>query len=227
MLGVRSATRCRISLRTIFGQWLESRYFRGDSLRHCHLMLNTHIDGSIAALNSLRSLSAEVKQAIDILTETLSNGGKVMACGNGGSAAESGHFTTELLCRFERDRPSLAALNLSADGSFLTATGNDYGFAHCFSRQVEGLGRKGDTLVAFTTSGNSKNVIEALRAAHTRGMKTISLLGRNGGEAKALSDVALVVPVTSTAHIQEAHQALLHYLCAEVEQTMFPSLRSH
>lgn len=188
-------------------------------------MLNSQIDEAIAAINTLRNLSAEAKIAIDIMAETLSNGGKILTCGNGGSAAEAGHFATELLCRFERDRPSLPAINLTADGSFLTATANDYSFNHVFSRQVDGLGRKGDAMVAFTTSGNSKNVVEALRAAHTRGMKTISLLGRDGGDAKELSDVALIVPVKSTAHIQEAHQVLLHYLCAELEQTMFPSLR--
>ncbi|MBP7949768.1 MAG: SIS domain-containing protein [Verrucomicrobiales bacterium] len=187
-------------------------------------MLDAHIDRSIAALNSIRPLAAEAKRAVTLLAECLSNGGKVLMCGNGGSAAEAAHFATELLCRFERDRPSLPALNLSADGSFLTATGNDYDFSRIFSRQVDGLGKKGDLLVAFTTSGNSKNVVRAMDAAKGRGMKVIGFLGRDGGEAKGLADVALVVPGNATAPIQEAHQVLLHYLCAEMEQVMFPGL---
>ena len=146
-------------------------------------MLNTYIDGAIAALESLRMLAPDLKRAVDMMAETLSNGGKIMACGNGGSAAEAGHFATELLCRFERERPSLPAINLTADGSFLTATGNDYDFATIFSRQVEGLGRKGDTLVAFTTSGNSKNVVAALKSFPPPSAYMAMLAGR-------LTDVA-------------------------------------
>lgn len=188
-------------------------------------MFNAYIDSSIATLNSIRGLEAKVDEAISALAECLSAGGKVLACGNGGSAAESAHFATELLCRFERDRPSLAAVNLTADGSFLTAAGNDYDFASIFSRQVDGLARKGDVLVVFTTSGNSKNVLEALRAARTRGITSIAMLGHDGGLARNLAEIPLIVPSESTAHIQEAHQVLLHMLCSGIEQKMFPALR--
>ena len=187
-------------------------------------MLNAYIDSAIAALNSLREMESEIDQAVATIVECLRRGGKVLSCGNGGSAAESAHFSTELLCRFEKDRPSLASMNLTADGSFLTATGNDYDFASLFSRQIDGLGRTGDVLVAFTTSGNSQNVLKALRSARTLGMKSIALLGRDGGEAKELADISLIVPAQSTAHIQEAHQVLLHVLCGEIEKQMFPNL---
>ena len=188
-------------------------------------MLSSHLDRTIAALHSIRPLESEVKRAVGIMAETLQNGGRIYSCGNGGSAAESAHFATELLCRLEKDRPSLPAMNLSADGSFLTATGNDYGFERIFARQIEGLGRKGDVLVAFSTSGKSPNILEALETARTRGLHTVSLLGRDGGPARALSDVALIVPVQETMHIQEGHQALLHVLCGMLETAMFPNLR--
>ncbi len=187
-------------------------------------MFKEYLATAAATIRSLSSLEEGVQEAIDLLADCLSSGGKILTCGNGGSAAEAAHFATEFLCRFDKDRPSLAALNLTADGSFMTATGNDYQFDHIFSRQIDGLGRKGDVLVVFTTSGNSKNVIEALRSASTRGMRSIALLGRDGGAAKSLADCALVVPSQVTAHIQEAHQVLLHIICSSVEQVMFPSL---
>jgi D-sedoheptulose 7-phosphate isomerase len=188
-------------------------------------MLQPYLESAITTLRSLESLEPDLRAAVDAMAECLSNGGKILACGNGGSAAEAAHFATELLCRFERDRPSLPALNLTADGSFLTATGNDYDFHNIFSRQIDGLARKGDVLVVFSTSGNSKNVVEALRSARTRGMKTIALLGRDGGACRELAEITLIVPSQTTSHIQEAHQVMLHILCAELEQIMFPSLR--
>lgn len=188
-------------------------------------MLSNYIDSTIATLERLRALEPEAQKAIELLAECFGGGGKIFACGNGGSAAEAAHFATEFLCRFEKDRPSLPALNLTADGSFLTATGNDYEFHHIFARQIEGLGKKGDVLVVFTTSGNSRNVVEALKAAHTRGLKTIALLGRDGGECRDLADIALIVPAEKTANIQEAHQVLLHHLCGQVEQIIFPNLK--
>jgi D-sedoheptulose 7-phosphate isomerase len=188
-------------------------------------MIKAYIDQAAAAISSLHALQEEVQQAIDIIADSLSSGGKILTCGNGGSAAEAAHFATEFLCRFERDRPSLPALNLTADGSFMTATGNDYQFNNIFSRQIDGLARKGDVLVVFTTSGNSPNILEALRSASTRGMRTIALLGRDGGAAKPLAELSLVVPSQVTSHIQEAHQVVLHLICAGVEQVMFPALR--
>jgi D-sedoheptulose 7-phosphate isomerase len=186
-------------------------------------MFQSHLDRSIAALEAVRSMENEVARAAHTMASCLHSGGRILSCGNGGSAAESAHFSTELLCRLDGDRPSLAALNLSADGSFLTATANDYQFNEIFARQIDGLGRPGDVLVAITTSGHSPNVLAALSRARSRGLLTIALLGRDGGLAAPLSDVPLIVPSHSTAHIQEAHLVLIHILCARIEQLIFGS----
>jgi D-sedoheptulose 7-phosphate isomerase len=184
-------------------------------------MLNGHIRGSVAAIEGLAVFEAEFEAACDVLAGALKAGKKVLACGNGGSASDSGHFTTELLCRFISDRPALPAISLAQDGGFLTATGNDYGFDQVFSRQVEGLGCEGDVLVAFSTSGNSPNVRSAIEAARAKGMKSIALLGRGGGSCRGLADVEIVVEAKETARIQEAHKVLLHALCAGIERRLF------
>jgi D-sedoheptulose 7-phosphate isomerase len=158
------------------------------------------------------------------MAAALGGGRKILACGNGGSAADSGHFTTELLCRFINDRASLPAISLAQDGGFLTATGNDYGFEHIFSRQVEGLGQAGDVLVAITTSGNSANVVAALRVARERGVRTIALLGRDGGAARGVAEIEFVVAGPETARIQEAHKVLIHAFCAGIEARLFPGV---
>lgn len=182
------------------------------------------IDRSLSAITTLRSLGDPVAAAADLMVHALQSGKKILCCGNGGSAAESGHLATELLCRLEKDRRSLAALNLSGDASFLTATANDYTFQEVFARQVTGLGQEGDVLVAFTTSGQSPNILRALEAARQQGMRSVALLGRDGGQAAQLADVALIVPVPLTMNIQEAHQVLLHILCVQVEAQLFPEL---
>lgn len=187
-------------------------------------VLDEHIRGCVAAVESLRSHEAAFEAACDVLASALRDGRKVLACGNGGSAADSGHFTTELLCRFIKDRRSLPAISLAQDGGFLTATGNDYGFEHVFSRQVEGLGEAGDVLVGITTSGNSGNVLEALRVANERGLRTIALLGRDGGAARGLAEIEFVVPGPETARIQEAHKVLIHAFCSGIEARLFPEL---
>lgn len=184
-----------------------------------------HLSASVAAVESLRELESEVILAAKLMADALRCGCKIMTCGNGGSAAESAHFATELLCRLKEDRPALAAINLTADGSFMTATANDYGFNYVFARQVEGLGRKGDVLLAITTSGNSPNIIAAMEAARARGVYVIGMLGGTGGKANALCEVSLVVPVPLTMHIQEAHLVLVHVLCAMIEQDLFPAMR--
>ena len=184
-------------------------------------LLDEHIRGSVAAIEGLVSCAAEFEAACDVLAGALKSGKKILACGNGGSAADSGHFTTELLCRFIKDRQSLPAISLAQDGGFLTATGNDYGFQFIFSRQIEGLGCEGDVLVAFSTSGNSGNVIEALAAARAKGMKSIALLGRDGGSCRGRADIEIVVAVNETARIQEAHKVLLHAMCAGIERRLF------
>lgn len=187
-------------------------------------MLNDHVAASVAAIESLRAHAAAFEQACGVMAEALEGGKKVLACGNGGSAADSGHFTTELLCRFIKDRRSLPAISLAQDGGFLTATGNDYGFDHVFSRQVEGLGEAGDVLVGITTSGNSVNVLEAIRAAKRKGLRTIALLGKDGGAARGMAEIEFVVPGPETARIQEAHKVLIHAFCAGIEARLFPGL---
>lgn len=184
------------------------------------------IDQSLSAIDSLRGLETSVAAASSTMADALASGKKILCCGNGGSSAESGHLATELLCRLEKDRRALPALNLSGDPSFLTATANDYTFDEVFARQVTGLGQEGDVFVAFTTSGNSPNILRALQAAREKGLRSIALLGRDGGAAAALADIPLIVPALATMHIQEAHQVLLHILCVQIEAVLFPGLNA-
>jgi len=160
-----------------------------------------------------------IAQAQD-MAERLKRGCRILVCGNGGSAADAQHFAAELSGRYVKERRALAGIALTTDTSALTAIGNDYGFDQVFSRQVEALGRPGDLLVGISTSGNSPNVIRAVEAAQTQGMKTLGLLGRDGGKLKALCDEALVVPSPVTARIQEVHQMIYHFWC-EVIDTHF------
>lgn len=179
------------------------------------------IKDSVRAIEAVGTLETECLNAATLIADRLKYGNKVMACGNGGSAADSSHFTTELLCRFEGDRKALAAISLTADPSFLTAAANDYDFTRVFARQIEGLGKPGDVLVAFSTSGNSANVIAALHAARERGIHTIAMLGRNGGEARGLAEIEIIVPDPVTARIQEGHKLILHLLCGLIERRLF------
>lgn len=173
---------------------------------------------------SAQSLPAEIARAILVMTETIEAGGKIMACGNGGSAADAQHFAAELMGRFERERRELAALALTTDSSILTAIGNDYSYEEVFSKQVRGIGRPNDVLLAISTSGNSKNVIKAIEAAKKIGIHIIALTGNGGGKITALlsgQDVNLCVPATRTARIQETHLLLLHCLCDGVDHVLF------
>ncbi len=164
----------------------------------------------------------EVERAAEILAESLKAGGKVLACGNGGSAADAQHFTGELVGRFLYNRPPLAGITLSADTSVMTAIGNDYGFEQVFSRQVEGLGKAGDVLVGFSTSGTSPNVIEAFNVAQEMGLRTVAFVGPAEHEVVVKCDSRFHVPSKMTPRIQEVHQALFHALCESVEKKMFP-----
>ncbi len=159
-----------------------------------------------------------VVRAAELLVGTLQRGGKLLVCGNGGSAADAQHLAAELVGRFLRERPGLPAIALTTDTSALTAIGNDYGFARVFSRQIEALGRAGDILLAITTSGSSPNVIAAIHAAKARGLAVVGLLGRDGGEARPLCDVALVVGSETTARVQEVHILVAHILCEAVDR---------
>lgn len=180
------------------------------------------IDAGIATLNSLRALQPELERAAEIVGRCVSAGGKLLVCGNGGSAADGADFATEWTCRFVSDRQPFPAINLAACGSLITATGNDYGFEQIFARQVRAFARKGDVLVAITTSGNSPNALAALREASAAGIESIALLGRDGGQARSIATCELIVPGTATARIQEAHKFLLHTICEIVEERWLP-----
>ena len=169
--------------------------------------------------------AADVAAGADLLVACYRAGGKVLFCGNGGSAADCQHLAAELVSALNHDRPraALGAIALTTDTSFLTANANDFGFDHVFERQVEALGRRGDVLVAISTSGNSPNVLRALERARAQGLGTVLLTGRGGGKGAPLADVAVRVPSDETQHIQEVHIAAGHVLCALVEERLFPS----
>lgn len=165
-------------------------------------------------------LSKPIADAVNALVGCVTAGGKVLVCGNGGSAADAQHFAAEFVGRFERERPGLAALALTTDSSILTAIGNDYDFNVIFSKQVQALGAPGDMLLCFTTSGSSANVLAAVDAAHAKEMTVIALTGRGGGkmrEALTETDVHICVPHERTARIQEVHLLALHCLCDAVD----------
>src|SRR5205807_4011721 len=165
-------------------------------------------------------LDAQFAKAADLIEECLRAGNKLLVCGNGGSAADAAHFATELVVRFTRDRRPYPAICLASDGGLLTAAGNDYGFDEIFARQVAAFGLPGDVLICLTTSGKSKNVVRALEEAKARKLKTIALVGRDGGSTIGMADVDLLVRSDSTARVQEAHQLLLHVLCETIESRL-------
>ncbi len=181
------------------------------------LIFDRAIDDSIRTLKSLKKLESGVARAADLIGQCLRAGNKLLVCGNGGSAADAAHFVTELVVRFAKDRSAHPAICLASDGGLLTAAANDYGFNEIFARQVAALGQSGDALICLTTSGQSKNVVRALEEAKARKLKTIALLGRDGGTTIGVADIDLLVRRNSTARIQEAHQLLLHVLCEMIE----------
>jgi D-sedoheptulose 7-phosphate isomerase len=172
---------------------------------------------ALATFQSIHPLRPAVESAAETIGRCLIGGGKLLVCGNGGSAADGADFTTEFVCRFMEDRRAYPALNLAACGSALSAIGNDYGFDEVFARQVRAFGQPGDVLVAITTSGNSPNVLAAISAAREAGLHTIALLGRDGGRAKGMAAIELIAPSHVTARIQEAHKFLLHVVCEIVD----------
>jgi D-sedoheptulose 7-phosphate isomerase len=169
-------------------------------------------------------LGAPIAKAGTLLAASLKGGGKALACGNGGSAADAQHFAAELVNRFEAERPPLAAVALTTDSSTLTSIANDYAYQQVFSKQVRAIGRRGDVLLAISTSGNSANVIEAMQAAHELGVRVIALTGNGGGKMAAAlgaDDVHICVPHKSTARIQEVHLLVLHCLCDAIDFQLF------
>ena len=183
-----------------------------------------HFLDSIAVKQEAEKVLPEsVAQAVVAIVDCLRSGGKVMACGNGGSAADAQHFAAELIGRFERERQELAAIALTTDTSILTAVGNDYSYEEVFSKQVRGLGKKGDILLGISTSGNSKNVVKAIEVAKKIGINIIALTGNGGGKIASLlgvNDIHLCVPSNRTARIQETHLVLLHGLCDGVDHLL-------
>jgi D-sedoheptulose 7-phosphate isomerase len=176
--------------------------------------LHQHVQESLLLKQAFfdRELDHLIAQAED-MSERLRRGGRILICGNGGSAADAQHLAAELSGRYVKERRALAGIALTTDSSALTAIGNDYGFDQVFSRQVEALGRPGDLLIGISTSGNSPNVIRAVASAKELGLKTLGLLGRDGGQLLGLMDDAMVVPSPVTARIQEMHQMIYHFWC--------------
>jgi D-sedoheptulose 7-phosphate isomerase len=177
-------------------------------------------DSAQVKLAALAAMAAPIEAAARRMVHSLAAGGKVMACGNGGSAADSQHFAAELLNRFEKERPPLAAIALTTDTSTLTSIANDYRYEDVFAKQVRALGKPGDVLLAISTSGNSPNVIEAIRAAQAHGIAVAALTGKQGGAIAALlgpHDIHLCVPAERTARIQEVHLLTIHCLCDAID----------
>lgn len=171
----------------------------------------------VSVFNDLTLIERDIIAATALVSNACQNGHTVFVCGNGGSAADAQHFAAELTGRYVSDRQSYPGIALTVDTSAMTAIANDYGYQRVFSRQLEGLGNANDVLVAISTSGHSENVIEAVKVAQAKGIKTIGLLGRDGGELSEMVDIAVTVPSKVTARIQEAHIFILHYFCEALE----------
>ncbi len=188
------------------------------------LLIKEHLQESARVKESvLAQCALLIEKAADLITESFKNGGKLLLCGNGGSAADCQHFAAEFVSRLtkEFERPALPAIALTTDTSFLTAFANDIGYEGVFARQIEAIGKKGDVLLGISTSGSSGNVVKACEAARARGLKIVVLCGE-GGSLKNMADVALNVPSKVTQYIQESHLAIEHLICAIVERKLFP-----
>ncbi len=182
------------------------------------------VDSMEAKMAAAEVLPEFIEAAGQRMVEALLYGGKILACGNGASASDAQRFASELLNRFERERPSLPAMALSADTATLTAIANDYSYTEVFSKQVRALGNPGDVLLVISTSGNSANVVQAIQAAHDKELTVIALTGKDGGKMAPLyanTDVEIRVPSDSTARIQEVHLVILHALCDYIDQQLF------
>ena len=183
--------------------------------------INQHFqDSAQVKLQAVKTLAQPLAQASERMVQCLMNEGKILSCGNGGSAADAQHFAAELLNRFEMERPPLSAIALSTDTSTLTSIANDYSYNEVFSKQVRALGRSNDLLLAISTSGNSPNVMEAIRAAHEKQMGVIALTGKQGGKMAGMlkaGDVHICVPADRTARIQEVHLLCLHCMCDAID----------
>lgn len=188
-------------------------------------VVNQHFSESIQTkITAADQLGPAITKAAELMSQALINNKKILCCGNGGSAGDSQHFSSELLNRYERERPSLPAIALTTDTSTLTSIANDYSYNEVFSKQIRALGQEGDILLAISTSGNSANVLEAIKAAHARGMHVVALSGKNGGQMANLykpGDVEIRIPADKTARIQECHLVVIHCLCDLIDMTLF------
>lgn len=182
------------------------------------------VDSIETKMQAAEVLPSAIVEAGQRMVESLLNGGKILTCGNGGSAGDAQHFSSELLNRFERERPALPAIALTTDSSTITSIANDYNYNEVFAKQIRALGNPGDVLMAVSTSGNSANVVQAIQAAHDREMIVVALTGNEGGKMAQLysgQDVELRVPSTSTARIQEVHLVIIHALCDHIDNQLF------
>ena len=185
-------------------------------------------DSARLKLDAAELLSAPIARGIGLMAAALRGGGRILACGNGGSAADAQHFAAELVNRFERERPPLAGFALTTDSSALTSIANDYGYGQVFDKQLRALGRKGDVLLAISTSGNSANVVAAMRAARELGLRIVALTGSGGGRMAAelaAGDVHVCVPHKRTMRIQEVHLLVLHCLCDGIDSALFGEIK--
>lgn len=187
-------------------------------------ILSQFIEDSCRTLQSLKAHQAIFDQIVAAAVQTLRGGGKILTCGNGGSAADALHLAEELLGRYRGNRRPLPAISLNADPTVLTCIGNDYGFDQVFARQVEGLAEPRDLLIVFTSSGNSPNIVLALDAARRKGCRSVAFLGKDGGAARGKADLELIVAGTETGRIQEAHTLLLHALLESIETELAGTL---
>lgn len=188
-------------------------------------LIEGHFSDSIQTkIKAADALPTIIAKAGDALVHALMNGNKILSCGNGGSAGDAQHFSSELLNRYEVERPSLPAIALTADMSTITAIANDYRYEEVFSKQILALGSPGDILLAISTSGNSKNVLEAIHAAHQRNMLVLALTGKEGGKMRPLlrsQDIEICIPSDVTARIQECHLVVIHCLCDFIDKSLF------
>ena len=191
-----------------------------------HRIRQLFTDSIETKTRAMEALGPSIEQASQVMVNSLLNEGKLLSCGNGGSAGDAQHFSSELLNRFERERPSLPAIALTTDSSTVTSIANDYSYEEIFSKQIRALGQPGDVLLAISTSGNSGNVLQAIQAAHDRDMLVVALTGRDGGALASLllpEDVEIRVPARSTARIQEVHLLAIHCLCDLIDRQLFGS----
>jgi D-sedoheptulose 7-phosphate isomerase len=183
-------------------------------------LIKTILSDHRNAADTIGALEPEILRAGSLCIQTLKTGGKILICGNGGSAADAQHFSAEIVGRFVKERRGYPAIALATDSSILTSVGNDYSFENIYARQVEAYAKPGDLLFGISTSGNSGNIVRAMTAAKKAGIATIALLGNEGGSIKNMCDVSLVVPVAVTARIQECHILIIHMICALIDEEL-------